>query len=141
AARRWFDGDRRYPAHYEPGGNDFLSGGLCEAMLMSEVYGRKFAEWWSRFAPTAKSLAIWMTPVIVGSRSDGQLVHLDGLNLSRAWCLRGLALKLPQHAAMFNAAASRHVAAALPYVSSGDFVATHWLVSFALLALTENSKP
>jgi len=138
AARRWFDGDERYPAHYEPGGNDFLSPGLCEAMLMSEVRSRSFVEWWGRFAPAAKSLATWMKPVIVGSRSDGQLVHLDGLNLSRAWCLRGLALKLPQRAAAFNKAASHHIAAALPHVTSGEFVATHWLVSFALLALMDD---
>ena len=138
AARRWFDGDRRYPAHYEPGGNDFLSPGLCEAMLMSEVHGRNFAQWWNRFAPTAKSLSTWMKPVVVGSRSDGQLVHLDGLNLSRAWCLRGLALRLPQHRAAFNSAATRHVEAALPYVTSGEFVATHWLVSFALLAMADS---
>ncbi len=139
AARRWFDSDRRYPAQYEPSGNDFLSAGLCEAMLMSEVKGRNFVEWWNRFAPTAKSMATWMKPVIVGARSDGQLVHLDGLNLSRAWCLRRLALKLPQHRAAFNTAVSRHVEAALPHVTSGEFVATHWLVSFALLALTDDS--
>ena len=138
AARRWFDSDRRYPAHYEPGGNDFLSPGLCEAMLMSEVHGRNFAQWWDRFAPTAKSLSMWMKPVVVGSRSDGQLVHLDGLNLSRAWCLRGLALRLPQHRAAFNSAATRHLEAALPYVTSGEFVATHWLVSFALLAMADS---
>ena len=138
AARRWFDGDRRYPAQYEPAGNDFLSPGLCEAMLMSEVKGGSFVDWWGRFAPTAKSIVTWMKPVTVGSRSDGQLVHLDGLNLSRAWCLRALALRLPQHRAAFNKAASHHIAVALPHVTSGEFVATHWLVSFALLAMTDN---
>ena len=138
AARRWFDGDRRYPAQYEPAGNDFLSPGLCEAMLMSEVKGGSFVDWWGRFAPTAKSIVTWMKPVTVGSRSDGQLVHLDGLNLSRAWCLRALALRLPQHRAAFNKAASHHIAVALPHVTSGEFVATHWLVSFALLAMTYN---
>ncbi len=137
AARRWFDRDQKYPADYEPGGSDFLSAGLCEALLMSEVRAKHFADWWQQFKPSARAIKTWLEPVIVGSRSDGQLVHLDGLNLSRAWCLRALGAKLPQHQRVFNRAADRHLAAALPHVVGGDFVATHWLVSFALLALTD----
>ncbi len=140
AARRWFDDDKNYPAQYEPSGSDFLSAGLCEAMLMSEVRGATFADWWRQFKPTAKAMQVWLTPATVGSRTDGQLVHLDGLNLSRAWCLRALAARLPQHRAAFDAAADRHLAAAMPHVTGGDFVATHWLVSFALLALTDVPK-
>lgn len=137
AARRWFNDDKKYPAEYEPSGSDFLSPGLCEALLMSELKGEQFAEWWQRFRPNAKTIKAWLQPVVVGSRTDGQLVHLDGLNLSRAWCLRLLAVKLPTQRIAFNRAADQHLAASMPHVTGGDFVATHWLVSFALLALTD----
>ena len=133
---RWFGGDLDYPARFEPSGADFLSGGLCEAMLMSQQLGMDFGPWWQRFAPSERELARWLEPAIVSSRVDGQLVHLDGLNLSRAWCLTSLAAQLPQEKSRFEAAAQQHLQAALPHVTGGDFVATHWLVSFALLALT-----
>ncbi len=136
AAMRWFDIDKKYPAHYEPSGSDFLSPGLCEAMLMREVLGTGFVDWWQRFKPTSPAMQTWLTPAAVGSRTDGQLVHLDGLNLSRAWCLLTLAPALLQHQAAIELAAQKHLAVALPHVTGGDFVATHWLVSFALLALT-----
>lgn len=137
AARRWFKHDQHYPAGYEPGGSDFLSAGLCEAVLMSDICGPTFPAWWQAFEPERDALKSWLKPVVVGSRTDGQLVHLDGLNLSRAWCLRALATRLPHLQVAFDAAAERHLKAALPHVVGGDFVATHWLVSFALLALTE----
>lgn len=136
ASLRWFGNDQRYPARYEPSGADFLSGGLCEAQLMALQLGPEFVHWWQRFAPAESDLAHWLEPAIVSSRTDGQLVHLDGLNLSRAWCLQALAARLPQEKARFEAAARVHLEAALPHVVGGDFVATHWLVSFALLALT-----
>ncbi|HJV64037.1 MAG TPA: DUF2891 family protein [Albitalea sp.] len=134
AARRWFEGDRAYPAAYEPGGTDFLSPGLCEALLMQHVLGASFGAWWDGFAPA--DLSPWLAPAIVSDRVDPQLVHLDGLNLSRAWCLRALAPALaPAQAARFEDAALAHWNAAAPHITQGDFAATHWLVSFALLAL------
>ena len=81
----WFGGDLAYPVMYEPSGTDFLSPGLCEAVLMQRVLGDAFAAWWSAFMPA--SLARWEAPAVVSDRLDGQLVHLDGLNLSRAGCL------------------------------------------------------
>lgn len=136
AARRWFGNDRAYPAHYEPGGADFLSPGLCEAQLMREVLGADFAAWWARFQPDDEALANWLQPARVSDRVDPQLVHLDGLNLSRAGCLQGLADAVPDTLApRFVAAAVAHREAAWPHVSGGDFAATHWLVSFALLSL------
>jgi hypothetical protein len=137
AANKWFADDQRYPAHYEPSGSDFLSGGLCEALLISELDPKTFGAWWKRFAPADDHA--WRTPAKVGSRLDGQLVHLDGLNLSRAWCLRLLANRVPstKTRTAFRASAQRHLRAALPHVTGGDFVATHWLVSFALLAQTD----
>lgn len=133
AAVRWFLHDRDYPAAYEPGGADFLSGGLTEAVLMHEVLGDRFADWWQGFAPRGEAMQAWLQPAVVSDRVDPQLVHLDGLNLSRAWCLATLAEALGDEA--LRAAADTHRAAAWPHVTSGDFAATHWLVSFALLSL------
>ncbi len=136
AARQWFGNDRAYPAHYEPGGADFLSPGLCEALLMREVLGEAFVPWWTAFEPNGEALANWLQPARVSDRVDPQLVHLDGLNLSRAWCLQSLAEAVPDALApRFVAAAQAHREAAWPHISGGDFAATHWLVSFALLSL------
>ena len=137
-ARLWFGADASWPAAYEPSGTDFLSPGLCEAVLMLRVLGAGFADWWRVFAPAADAFARWETPAVVADRLDGQLVHLDGLNLSRAWCLRTLAQAsdgASDAAARerFARAADAHWQAAWPHVTGGDFVATHWLVSFALL--------
>ncbi len=136
AAIAWFGADAAYPVVYEPSGTDFLSPGLCEALLMQRVLGTRFEAWWTRFAPDDAALARWDSPAVVADRTDGHLVHLDGLNLSRAWCLRALAGAggVPEAVReRFARAAAAHWQAAWPHVTGGDFVATHWLVSFALL--------
>jgi hypothetical protein len=138
-ARRWFGADRRYPAHYEPSGDDFLSGGLTEARLMQRVLdGRDYADWWQAFEPGADALARWLAPVAVSDAADPKIVHLHGLNLSRAWCWRGLRPALPPslHAAV-DAAVSAHFARSLPAACDGHYVGTHWLASFALLAIDD----
>lgn len=139
SARRWFSNDRRYPADYEPGGEDFLSSGLTEAVLMQRTLSAcDFADWWTQFAPTASALAAWLTPVMVSDPTDPKIVHLHGLNLSRAWCWRRL---LPALAAELADAVRRavdaHRAAALPAAVDGHYVGTHWLATFALLALDD----
>jgi 3-hydroxyisobutyrate dehydrogenase len=140
AARRWYGGDRRYPTAYEPSANDFLSPGLCAAVLMQRVLdAHAFRDWWHAYRPPHHALARWLAPAPVGSRLDAQLVHADGLNLSRAWCLGRLAAALPDERERFEAARIAHLDAALPHVVDGAFVATHWLVSFALLALDDES--
>jgi hypothetical protein len=136
---RWFGRDRRYPAGYEPSGEDFLSPGLVEAVLFRRaVDGCSFADWWMQFEPDADALAAWLTPARVSDARDPKIVHLHGLNLSRAWCWRELLADLP---AALGAAAREaidgHRAASLPAVTAGDYVGTHWLVSFALLAIDE----
>ncbi|HTN50112.1 MAG TPA: DUF2891 domain-containing protein [Burkholderiaceae bacterium] len=136
-ANRWFGHDRRYPAHYEPGGEDFLSAGLVEAALMQRVVdGCSFAEWWEQFRPTEDGIAYWLQPVAVSDPSDPKIVHLHGVNLVRAWCWSSLRHELPAelHAAI-DAAIAAHVEASLGAATTGDFVGTHWLASFALLAL------
>ena len=79
-----------------------------------------------------------LTPAVVADRSDGQLVHLDGLNLSRAWCMWAIAATLPAgdpRRAVLTQAAERHAAAGLTGVDSGDYMGDHWLATFALMML------
>ena len=137
-ARRWFDADRRYPAGYEPGGDDFLSGGLCEALLMARVLPpAEWSRWWAAFEPAGDGLERWLEPVPVADPADPKIVHLHGLNLSRAWCWRELLPHLPEPLRPVAVrAAQSHRRASLPAATSGDYVGTHWLASFALLALT-----
>jgi hypothetical protein len=137
SAHHWFARDRRYPASFEPGGDDFLSAGLVEAVLMKRVtMGGDFADWWDVFRPADDGLASWLEPVAVSDGSDAKIVHLHGVNLSRAWCWRQLHDDLPAELHVpVQRAIDLHLAAALPAATVGDYVATHWLASFALLAL------
>jgi len=126
-ARHWFSGDRDCQA-WEPSGDDFLSPALIEALLMSRVLPTQdFTSWFAAFLPRLadKQPATLFTPATVSDRTDGKIAHLDGLNLSRAWCWRWLGY--PQFA-------ENHLEAALPHLS-GDYMGEHWLQSFALLAL------
>lgn len=141
-ARRWYLADRGYPAQWEPSGADFLSPALMEADMMRRVLPPEaFPLWLDGFLPrlARNEPASLLSPVEPGDRSDGQIVHLDGLNLSRAWCARAIAQALP-HAdprrKVLAAAASRHVEAGMRGVDSADYLGTHWLASFAVLALT-----
>jgi hypothetical protein len=140
-ARAYYGEDRDCPA-WEPGGDDFLSGALTEALLMRRVLPEAdFAGWFGLFLPDLaagepKSL---FTPAFVSDRSDGKIAHLDGVNLSRAWCWRGLAGALaPGLAALARETADRHLEASLPYVA-GDYMGEHWLATFALLALDQQA--
>ena len=138
-ANLWFGRDRRYPADYEPSGDDFLSGGLVEAALMRRVIdGCSFADWWHEFRPADDAIRAWLQPVNVSDASDAKIVHLHGLNLSRAWCWRQLLPELDAKLRVLaEEAIERHLAASLPAATQGEYVGTHWLASFALLALTE----
>jgi hypothetical protein len=137
-AHGWFGPDQRYPAAYEPGGDDFLSGGLMEAAVMRRVLdGRDYIDWWQAFSPPSEELQVWLLPVPVSDRGDPKLAHLDGLNLSRAWCWKMLAQELPAPLpARVDMAIDAHIAASLPHASAGDYVGTHWLASYATLALS-----
>ena len=138
-ANHWFGRDRRYPAGYEPGGEDFLAAGLVEAALMLQtVDGCSFADWWEQFQPADDALSRWLTPVAVSDPADARIVHLHGLNLSRAWCWRLLRPELPTALRdPADTAIAEHLAASLPAATAGDYVGTHWLASFALLALDD----
>ncbi|GLU31926.1 hypothetical protein Busp01_17680 [Trinickia caryophylli] len=138
-ARRWHFGDSDCQA-WEPGGDEFLSPSLMEAELMRRVSAPgDFAEWFDRFFPRLAlgEPATLFAPVTVTDRSDGKIAHLDGLNLSRAWCQRTLAKALPTgdpRRAVLERSAEAHLLAALPHVA-GDYMGEHWLATFALLAL------
>lgn len=138
-AQQWFAQDQHYPARFEPGGDDFLSGGLIEAVLMAETMEKAaFTNWWQDFCSASEELAYWTQPVAVSDRTDPKMSHLDGLNLSRAWCWRVLQDSLPaEYHAMVEAAIERHLQASIEHAFHGDYVGTHWLASFVLLALTE----
>ena len=127
----YFARDQDYPARWEPGGNDFLSPCLVEADLMRRVLPG-FPEWFARFIPEIP--AALLEPVVAGDRADGQLVHLDGLNLSRAWCLFSLAGALPEKP-VFREIAQRHLDVGLARVASGEYAGEHWLATFAAYAL------
>jgi DUF2891 family protein len=134
-ARRFFAADADYPLRWEPSGSDFLSPALCEAALMQRVLP-DFGEWLPRFLPALADPAcpLFDVPSVL-DRTDGQAVHLVGLALSRAWQLRLLAVDLEDAVAQrCRETAERLVGSALPEITGGDFMATHWLVSFALLA-------
>jgi hypothetical protein len=139
AAQRWYAADRDCQA-WEPGGDEFLSPALCEALVMSRVLDPDaFRGWFDAFLPRVATgePATLFTPAIVSDRSDGKIAHLDGLNLSRAWCWRAIAAALgPAHpvAARAEAAANDHLAASLPHLGD-DYMGEHWLATFALLAL------
>ena len=136
----WYGDDVECQA-WEPAGDDFLSPALVEAECMRRVLSAPdFARWLDSFLPRldASEPATLFEPVEVSDRSDGKIAHLDGLNLSRAWCWRTLAATWPEtdgRRGVAQAAAGRHLAASLPHVA-GDYMGEHWLATFALLALT-----
>lgn len=136
-ATAWFGEDRNYPSRWEPSGGDFLSPALCEAELMSRVLPEQdFRPWLAGFLPGlgAEDDNLLHTPIVL-DRQDGQAVHLFGLALSRAWLLRSLSRFVAEDRRdRMLAAADRLVAAPEAEISDGDFMSTHWLVSFALLA-------
>jgi hypothetical protein len=136
-ARDYYAGDRGCQA-WEPGGDEFLSPALIEALCMRRTQGAEaFRRWFADFLPDLASGAppSLFAPAAVSDRSDGKIAHLDGLNLSRAWCWRSLAPALePELARLARNIADGHLEASLPHVA-GDYMGEHWLATFALLAL------
>ena len=125
-ARTYFGNDAGAPLRWEPGGEDFLSPALEEAALMARVLAPgPFRAWMKRFLP-----AVQLTPAIVADRTDPKIVHLDGLNLSRARCLYSLAVALRRPA--LARLGDTHAQASLPFVASGSYEGEHWLGTFAL---------
>ncbi|HUQ67751.1 MAG TPA: DUF2891 domain-containing protein [Flavitalea sp.] len=136
-ALRFYKNDMNCPISWEPGGTDFLSPCLEEADLMWRILSpSQYEIWLKKFLPSLFKPAIQLKPGDVKDRSDGRLVHLDGLNFSRAWCLYGIAGHVKANKQKITALANIHMAAALHHVANGDYMGEHWLASFAVYALT-----
>ena len=140
-ALTYFGKDRKGPLAWEPGGEDFLSPCLEEAALMAQVLPRaRFARWLEGFLP---GLPKGLVPAVVTDRTDPKLVHLDGLNLSRARALYEIAAVLgpkdARHEALISAG-DRHAQASLPFLASGNYEGEHWLATFAVHMLEARSN-
>lgn len=136
-ARDFYLDDKNCPMHWEPGGYDFLSPCLQEADIMRKVLPQKeFEAWLKEFLPELSNPDFVLKPGIVNDRTDGQLVHLDGVNFSRAWCLYGLAGNIPGYEHL-SKIADDHIVYSLSSVTDGNYEGGHWLASFAIYALKE----
>ena len=141
-SRAFYLADRDCPLAYEPSGEDFLSPCLAEADLMRRLLPpAEFAPWLGRFLPglPKDGRADWLAPGIVTDPTDPKLAHLDGLNLSRAWMLQGIAAGLPKadrRRASLLAAAEKHARAGLDHVTGEHYEGGHWLGTFAVYLTT-----
>jgi hypothetical protein len=146
-SRAFYLGDRACPIAYEPSGQDFLSPCLAEADLMRRVLPQaEYATWLGEFLPglPRDGRADWLGPGVVTDPSDPQLAHLDGLNLSRAWMLQGIAAALPAgdaRVALLRAAAAAHREKGLAAVTGEHYEGGHWLGTFAVYLETGRGQP
>src|ERR1017187_7034564 len=147
-AHQFYFADKDCPLAYEPSGEDFLSSCLGEADLMRRVLpSDQFARWLRAFLPQiaqARTGFSWLRPVVSPDHSDPKLAHLDGLNLSRAWMLEGIAAGLPKgdkRLAMIIAAADDHRRAGLAAVTGEHYEGGHWLGSFAVYMVSRRGIP
>ena len=142
-SRTFYLEDQNCPLGYEPSGQDFLSPCIAEADLMRRVLPpAEYANWLGRFLPLIPTTggSDWLPIGVVTDRTDGKLAHLDGLNISRAWMLEGIASGLPEddpRRAALLAAADAHRASGLASVTGEHYEGGHWLGSFATYLVTE----
>ncbi len=139
AAKRYYRNDKACPISYEPNGEDFLSPCLGEADFMRRVISdrRAYGKWLADFLPVIpkETGKAWLTPGIVTDRSDPKLAHLDGLNLSRAWMLQGIASGLEptdKRVKVLLETAEKHRGEALPNITGEHYEGGHWLGTFAV---------
>lgn len=146
----YYGHDTACPLTYEPSGQDFLSPCLAEADLMRRVRSRHdFASWLTAFLPAVpthggSSHTGWLAPAVVTDPTDGKLAHLDGLNLSRAWMLEGIAEGLPSddgRRAVLHDTALHHRKTGLAAVTGEHYAGGHWLASFATYLVTGRGLP
>ena len=129
------------PAGWEPDGDDFFSPCLMIADLMRRILPQdSYVKWLTRFLPELRYGLpdSFLEPAVVSDRSDPKIVHLDGLNLSRAWCMNGIAESLPEddpRREILERSACLHAGATLPHIASGNYEGEHWLASFAVFLL------
>ncbi len=136
-AREFYMNDINCPLTWEPSGYDFLSPCLEEADLMRRVLNKvEYSEWLVDFLPQITSTDFKLEPGIVSDREDGKLVHLDGVNFSRAWCLYGISTT-SKNLTHLRSVADKHIAFSLGSITDGAYEGEHWLASFAIYALSE----
>ena len=134
-AKDYFILDKHCPVEWEPSGFDFLSPCLEEIGLMQRILpSEQFLTWLNHFMPQLAEADFELAVAQVGDRKDGKLVHLDGLNFSRAWNLYALAKKYPQYSHL-KELADKHVAYSYPNLVGDNYEGGHWLGSFAIHAL------
>jgi hypothetical protein len=140
-AVRLFGKDKDYPFYWEPSGTDFLSPGLEEIAIMQRVLEPKaFLKWMKGFAKPLFDKDFKLEVAKVSDRADGYLVHLDGLNFSRAWNFYDLIRQYPKQFAHLKALADGHLFYSLPAIVDGNYMGEHWLATFALHAFEEREK-
>ena len=139
-AKDYFMNDKNCPISWEPSGFDFLSACLQEAAIMKRVLPKnEFKNWLSEFLPKLKDKDFKLVVGEVSDRTDGKLVHLDGVNFSRAWCLNKIANDLPEYNHLKNVA-NKHINYSLPNVVGDNYEGGHWLGSFAIYALNSTKN-
>ena len=137
-ALAFYEGDAGCPLGWEPSGADFLSPCLEEVNLMRRILDKAaFLAWMEKFLPQLHQAGFAWEPARVGDRSDGQLVHLDGLNFSRAWVFYGLAKQYPDQFGHLLPLAHTHMTYSFPNLFGDGYEGGHWLGTFALYALGE----
>jgi hypothetical protein len=146
-AKQFYLKDKSCPLSYEPSGEDFLSPCLGEADVMRRVLPNgEFSAWLRTFVPQISTSGNreWLQPVVSPDPTDPKLAHLDGLNLSRAWMLKGIAAALPKtdrRLPAIEAAAEAHERAGLAAVTGEHYEGGHWLGSFAVYLVTQRGIP
>lgn len=134
----FYASDTNCPLGWEPSGADFLSPCFEEIDLMRRIMDKEeFFPWMQRFMPELRQHEFDLAVALVGDREDGQLVHLDGLNFSRAWVLFGLVQQYPNTYGHLQPLASKHLQQAFPNLFGDSYEGGHWLGSFAIYALGE----
>ncbi len=140
-AKEFFTDDQNCPFDWEPSGYDFLSPCFEEIDIMRKVLTKEeFDQWISKFSPQLKRGDYNIAVGEVSDRTDGKMVHLDGLNFSRAWVMYGLANQYPEYSHLVGLA-NKHVEYSLPNLVGDSYEGGHWLGSFAIYALYQNTKP
>ncbi|MBC7884818.1 MAG: DUF2891 domain-containing protein [Saprospiraceae bacterium] len=135
-SRYFFLNDINCPVSWEPGGFDFLSPCLQEADLMARILdGEEFKKWLDKFLPEINKHNYVLAKADVSDRTDGKLVHLDGVNFCRAWSLYSISKTIPEYGHLIKIA-NDHVNASLPQIIDGGYEGEHWLASFAVYALS-----
>lgn len=137
-AIRLFQKDENCPFNWEPSGTDFLSPCMEEMALMQRILPKnEFLTWLKKFAPNLFKKDYKWEVARVSDRTDGHLVHLDGLNFSRAWNMYHLLNQYPNEFKHLKTLADYHLNFSLPSVVDGNYEGEHWLASFALRAFEE----